>query len=185
MSLQMNPTAFSLSLQNSDFAPEIVAPEHLMSHKTLSWFLMCSRTYQRTPGTTSSLLYFVLGPSTPTSSRNARHMSQQRDRILFTIRTKVNTLLVPPCCSTVNLVKPCSVSISVMSLLSTARGTCSYPAKKSIKELITCPANLSLNSSTLGGKPASLTVSLFCFVTEDIRRYSTGFFFFIRSDMAL
>ena len=181
LSSHKKPTAFSWLLQNSDLSPEIVVPDRTILLKTLSRFCMCSKTYLRTPGAASLLLYFVRGPSTPTSSKKAREISRQRDRILFTIRTKVATLLVPPCCSTVNLINPCSVSIAVISRLSTARGTCSYPAKKSIRELITWPAKRSLNSSTLGGRPASLIVSLFCLVTEEINLYSPGVFFFIKN----
>ena len=141
-SSQINPKALSLSLQNSHFIPEIVAPDHSISHTTQSRLFMCSRTYLRTPGAASSLLYFVRGQSTPIFSTKALDMSRQRARILFTILTKVATLLVPTHCNTVKHISPCSVSITIMSLLTTARGTCSYPAKKSISELITCPSNL-------------------------------------------
>ena len=131
-----NPTAFSWLLQNLDFLPEMVALDCFISHRTQSMFLMCSSTYLRTPGAASSFLYFLRGPSTPTSSRKALDMFRHLTNILFTIRTKVATLLVPPCCSTVNLINHYSVSMAVMSRLSMASGTCSYPAKKSINELM-------------------------------------------------
>ena len=108
-------------------------------------------------------------------------MSRQQDRILFTILTKVALLLVPPYCSTVIFIKSCSVSIAVISRPSIIRATCSYPAKRSMKELITYTANLLLNCTTLRGKLVSLIVSLLCFITQDIRRYLLSFFFFIKN----
>ena len=161
--------------------PQIVGPDRSLSYKTRSRFFMCFRTYLGTPGAATSLWYFVRGLSPPISYKKALDMSRQRARILFTILTKVAILLVPSYWNTVKRMSPCSVSIAVISLLSTGRGTCSYPMKKSISNLITCPANLSLNSSTFSGRPASLTVSLFCYVKQDISLYPTGFFFFMKN----
>jgi len=176
---QTNPAIFTLFHHLSDFSPQMAAPG--LSTSALTWlrFWRVSITNHRTPGSpsTSSFPYWLFGPFPPTPSTNNSEIDPRWGlRIFRHTLNNADTELVASCTSVVGRYIPWVVWKVILSRLSSCNIFWWNPEWKAISEQTGSPANVSENSSMLGGIPESSSVSRFVLTAEMMKRYIAFFF---------